>query len=76
MRSLAFSHDGALLAVGGADGRVKVWDLAAGTVVQEMASSSTAINALTFGGGNKSELLFGDGQNTVLSMSVPHQSAR
>jgi WD40 repeat protein len=76
MRSLAFSRDGALLAVGGADGRVKVWDMSTRTAMLETANSSSAINALAFGVNDRSELLFGDGQSSVVSMSVPHQAAR
>lgn len=72
VRSLAISNDGALLAAGGADGRVKVWDLATRTAVQETASSTGAINALAFGAKDRRELLFGDGQSTVQSISVSH----
>jgi len=76
MRSLAFSSDGQLLAAGGADGRIKVWDMTARRMLSESANSGAAVNALTFGVGDRSELLFGDGHSSVLSMSVSHQSAK
>jgi WD40 repeat protein len=76
MRSLAFSSDGLLLAAGDSDGHVKVWDMNARKPLPETSNTGAAVNALTFGFGDKSELLFGDAHSSVLSMSVSRQSAR
>ncbi len=76
MRSLAFSGDGQVLAAGDADGRVRLWDMATHKVLPQSSVSGSAVNALAFGTGDRSELLFGDGHSGVLSMAVSRQSAR
>lgn len=47
--SLCYSTDGQYLATGGADGKVKVWDLSNGKLLIEFNSSHTQpINSLSF----------------------------
>ena len=65
-----------MLAAGGADGRVKVWDVTARKQLPETSNAGAAVNALTFGVSDRNELLFGDGHSSVLSLSVSRQSAR
>lgn len=46
--TLAFSLDSAILAVGCADGRIKLWDRNAGTLVQTLEGHAAAVGALAF----------------------------
>ncbi len=48
-RSIAFSPDGKLMAVGDAEGQIQLWAVATGEVIVELASDSVSITALGFG---------------------------
>jgi WD40 repeat protein len=72
VRSLAFNADGGLLAGGAVDGKVVVWDMATRSVSRDLATSSTAVNAVSFGG---DKLYAGTEQNLVLSWSVLRRAA-
>jgi serine/threonine protein kinase/WD40 repeat protein len=48
-RCLAFSDDGSLLAGGAGDGKVTVWEVATGDVIETLDCGRTLLHALTFG---------------------------
>lgn len=72
VRSLAFNADGGLLAGGAVDGNVLVWDMSTRSVSRDLATSGTAVNAVSFGGDT---LYAGTEQNLVLSWSVLRRAA-
>ncbi|TVS21192.1 MAG: hypothetical protein EA424_00135, partial [Planctomycetaceae bacterium] len=48
-RSIAFSPDDELMAVGDAEGRIHLWSVSTGEVIAELASDSVSVTALGFG---------------------------
>jgi WD40 repeat protein len=48
IRALAFSHDGQLIASGGEDTRIILWDAASGAISKILSGSSGAVSALIF----------------------------
>ena len=48
MLSLAFSPDGSILASGGADGIIILWDPASGAQIQQLEGDMQSINSVAF----------------------------
>ena len=69
-RSLAFNHDGSLLAGGGSDGRVVVWDMNTGAVAREVGAAGAAVNVVAFDRNDKDRVLAGDDQDGVVGWKL------
>ena len=76
LRSVAYNADGSLLAGGGQDGQVLVWDSATHAVVQDLTSSTTAVNALAFDQLGRNQLLAGNEDSQLLSWALPTRGGR
>src|SRR5437867_3644543 len=48
VRTLAFAHDGALLASGGEDGQVRIWDAATYGLLHTLDGHTKAVNGVAF----------------------------
>jgi WD40 repeat protein len=49
LKAVAFSHDGRLIATGGEDKSVKVWELASGRELRSLSGHTGFVNSLAFG---------------------------
>ncbi len=59
-RALAFDCDGALLAVGGADGSIRLWDVNRGTTASHCTGHGTSVDCLAFARDGRTLLSAGD----------------
>jgi len=75
-RSVAFSADGALLAAAGADGHVKIWNVAKGTAVEDLSGSGAGVNVLAFAGTGRGQLVAGDAHSGIQAFDVAHLASR
>src|SRR5262249_40600760 len=73
--AVAFSPDGRLLATGGLDRQVQLWDVATGRILRSLAGHRGPVETLAFAPDGKS-LASGSSDTTVLVWSVPGADAR